>query len=302
MLRRAVILGMAATFPAAVCAAGVRHPETVFEFEGQHLVEGIAFDGRQFYLGTINSRWILIVENGRVLDGMSQPLLGVFGIALDQNRNRLWAATARLAEPGRSELVEFNLATKRILGRYKPGVGHPQAAFGDLAIGLNGDVFVSDSKGGAILRLRKGATSLETLVPPGTLKSPQGMVVRGRLLIVADYSTGLHQVDLASGSLSFVEGATIRGVDGLMGWRGDLIAIQNGASTPRIIRISLPAGELPGAEILYEGGVLIEPTLGTVVGDKLFFIGRSQWGEADAQGGVPKGAGPTRVMSLALPA
>jgi hypothetical protein len=124
------------------------------------------------------------------------------------------------------------------------------------------------------------------------------MVVQGGRLIVADYATGLHQIDLASRAFSPVENGGVRGIDGLTGWLGQLIAIQNAASTPRILRFR------PGREpdILYEGGVLIGPTLGTVIGDRLLFIGRSQWGEANDKGEVRPGAGPTRVMSLALPA
>jgi hypothetical protein len=148
----------------------------------------------------------------------------------------------------------------------------------------------------------RGPQALETVVAAGTLKSPQGMVIKGGRLILANYGTGLHQIELATGALTDIDGATIRGVDGLLAWKGDLIAIQNGGATPRVIRIKLPAGEGPSAQILYEGGVLIEPSLGTIIGNRLLFIGRSQWSEADETGVVRAGAGPTRVMSLALPA
>jgi hypothetical protein len=301
MHRRAVMLGMAAAaIPALAHAAA---PETVAEIGGQLLLEGIAHDGRRLYLGGIASRSILTLDRGGRPTTLSPgPLLGVFGLASDARRGRLWAATAALDQPGRTELVQIDTAAGRVVHRFPPPAGHPSAAFGDVALGPNGDVFVSDSKGGTVLHLRNGATALEVLVPPGKLRSPQGMVVQSDRLILADYSTGLHQVDLGSGVLSAVPGATIRGIDGLVAWKGDLIAIQNGGTTPRVIRISLPAGEGPEAEILYEGGVLIEPTLGTVVGERLLFIGRSQWGEADANGVVKSAAGPTRVMSLALPA
>lgn len=298
--RRAVLAGGVA---ALVCdpSYATAVVETYAEIPGPLLLEGIAHDGRRLYLGAVKGRSILTLDRGgRPSILLREPLLGVFGLACDAARSRLWAATSLLDEPGRSELVAIDTARRRAVARYAPPPGHPAAQFGDVALSPAGEVFVSDSKGGAVLRLRKGATTLETLLPPGKLRSPQGMVVSGDRLILADYATGLHQVDLQSGALSAIPGATIRGVDGLVAWKGDLIAIQNGGAAPRVIRIKLPAGEGPSAEILYEGGVLIEPTLGVVLGDRLLFIGRSQWGEADAKGDLKPGYGPTRVMTLGL--
>jgi hypothetical protein len=289
----------AAFAPLAVRAAT---PETTAEIPGPLLLEGIAHDGRRLYLGAVAGRNILTLDRGgRPSMLLQEPLLGVFGLSADPKRNRLWAATALLEEPGRSELVEIDTVRRRVIAHYAPPGGNPTASFGDVALTPDGDVLVSDSKGGAIFRLRPGGKALETVVASGRLRSPQGMVVRNGRLIVADYSTGLHRVDLATGASAPIEGANIRGVDALIGWRGDLIAIQNGGAAPRILRLKFdPAGHPAGGDVLYEGGVLIEPTLGTLVGERLLFIGRSQWGEADAKGQVKAGAGPTRVMSLAL--
>jgi hypothetical protein len=298
--RRSVLVGMAAA--STPLAARAATPETTAEIPGPLLLEGIAHDGRRLYLGAVAGRNILTLDRGgRPSTLLPESLLGVFGLAADPKRNRLWAATALLDEPGRSELVEIDTLRRRAIARHAPPDGNPVASFGDVALTPDGDVLVSDSKGGAILRLRRGSKALETVVPAGKMRSPQGMVATRGRLIVADYSTGLHQVDLATGASAPIEGANIRGVDALIGWRGDLIAIQNGGAVPRILRLKFDAAGNPaGGDVLYEGGVLIEPTLGTVVGDHLLFIGRSQWGEADAKGKVKAGSGPTRVMSLAL--
>jgi hypothetical protein len=295
MHRRSVLAAMAAL--TALPARAAAQPETVAEIPGPLLLEGIAHDGRRLYLGAVAGRKVLSLDRGgRLWTSPFPDLLGVFGLV--SQGARLWAATADLSQPGRSELVELDPGRGRVIARHKPPPGNPAALFGDLAASPAGDVFVSDSKGGAILRLKRGGKALETLVPPGRLKSPQGMVVDGQSLVIADYATGLHRVDLATGASTPIDGMNIRGVDGLCAHRSGLIAIQNGASTPRVIRLA--PGQPPA--ILYEGGVLIEPTLGTIVGDRLLLIGRSQWGEANDKGEVRPGAGPTRVMSLALPA
>jgi hypothetical protein len=268
----------------------------VAEIPGPYLIEGIAHDGRRLYLGSIARGCIFTLEHGRAKVLGVGPLHGVFGMAF--GGSRLWAATAELAIDDRTELVGIDLQRGRIASRYAPPSGVEEASLGDVTTGPAGDVFVSDSKG-SVLRLSREAGRLEVLVARGKLRSPQGMVVDGSSLIVADYATGLHRVDLATGSVTAMEGGAIRGVDGLVRHGADLIAIQNGGSRPRVIRI--PIARPAEAEILVEGGVLIEPSLGTVVGDRLLFIGRSQWGEANEVGEVqPIGAGPTRIMSLNL--
>jgi hypothetical protein len=293
MHRRAALAGMAALVAGPARAA---EPQTVAEIAAPLLIEGIAHDGRSLYLGAIAGRQILTLDPAGLPSVLPVgPLLGVFGMAC--RGRRLWAATADLAHPGQSELIEIDLERHRVVGRYRPPRELTAAIFGDVALGDGGEVFVSDSKG-SVLRMRRGG-ALQALVPPGKLRSPQGMVLDGGSLIVADYASGLHRVDLATGALTVIEGGGIRGIDGLVRHGGDLIAIQNGASRPRVIR--LPIAKPADAEILVESGVLIEPSLGTVVGDRLLFVGRSQWGEANDKGEVKPGAGPTRIMSLALP-
>lgn len=293
MHRRAALAGMAA-LPASPALAAAE-PQTVAEIPGPLLIEGIAHDGRLTYLGCIATRQILTLDRGGRPSVLPVgPLLGVFGLAAQDTR--LWAATADLSKPGRSELVEIDTDRRRIVGRYPPPRDLSGAIFGDVTLGAAGEVFVSDSKG-AILRLKPGG-ALETLVAPGKLKSPQGMVVDGGSLIVADYAGGLHRFSSRVGQPVAIEGATIKGIDGLVRHGDDLIAIQNGGSRPRVIRI--PIAKPTEAQILIESGVLIEPSLGTIVGERLLFVGRSQWGEANDKGEVRPGAGPTRIMSLAM--
>src|SRR5205085_2779191 len=91
-------------------------------------------------------------------------------------------------------LIAVDLATLRRVRRLAaPADGTPA----DIAVAADGTVYASDPNSGAIYRARATDTALTVLVPPGRLRSPQGLVpsADGRRLYVADaqwerYGTG----------------------------------------------------------------------------------------------------------------
>jgi sugar lactone lactonase YvrE len=176
-------------------------------------------------------------------------------------------------------------------------------------LGPDGTVYVADSTG-AILRLRPRAeATLETLLAPGALASPQGMAVTpdGRALIVVDYSSGLHRIDLATGAsvrLGAPPGASLIGVDGLTRDGDALYAIQNGVAPQRVLRLTLnPAWTaIEGVEVIAANlPEMDEPTTGLVHDGGLVFVSRSQWSDFDEDGAPKPGAdGPAIIARLRL--
>jgi len=279
----------------------------IAEIDGPLLVEGIAVLGERIFVGAVQGRTILVLDGGQATFRplTTEPLLGVYGLIADPRRNAVWAATAD-PPPGRgiiaSELVGIDAASGKVFGRFAlpQGPGHRQ--LGDLTVAANGAIYASDSGGGAVFVLYPGATALQTLVKPGLMRSPQGLAFLGEQLVVADYSTGLKRIDRRNGAVEAFPGGDLRGVDGLCRWKTKLIAIQNGGMKPRVVRLDLAEAlqEVVGAEVLVEGAPLIDPSLGHVVSDDLYFIGRSQWGDFEDDGRPRPSIGPTRIMRLAL--
>ena len=129
----------------------------------------------------------------------------------------------------------------------------------------------------------------------------------GKRLIVADYSSGLHVLDLASGAIAPMPvpaDASLIGTDGLVRDGGDLIAFQNGTNPQRVVRLRLDAAmtrvehwtvlaaNLPNLE---------EPTSGVVVGDDLVFVARSQWTDFKDDGSLRRTPpGPAVIARLKL--
>src|SRR5262249_42855221 len=168
---------------------------------------------------------------------------------------------------------------------------------GDLALGPDGDVFLTDSNQPVLYRLRPGADSLEKLSHP-LFHSLQGLAPTpdGRTLYLADYSHGLLRLDLATGAVRRVADAphsTSLGCDGIAWHQGSIIAVQNGVSPPRVVRLQLDRNGFGIIRVtILERNLPIadEPTIGTVVGNRFVFVANSQWDKHDDNGAVKPGA------------
>ena len=267
--------------------------------------EGMDYDARTgaFYVASVRHRTIAVLApNGatRELWPRSKPGIGaMLGVRVDAKRNALWATTSGLkqmsgylpADSSIAALLRINIATGAITRRWDlPAVkgGH---VLGDLAVGPNGDIYVTDSNEPVLYRLRPGADTLERLTHP-LFRSLQGMAPTpdGRTLYVADYSHGLLRVDLASRTVTRVADAphsTSLGCDGIAWHNGAIIAVQNGVAPARVVRFVLDATgrRIVRDEVLDQNIALAgEPTIGAVVGDHFVYVANSQWDEYDDDG------------------
>ncbi|MBU2168525.1 MAG: hypothetical protein KKF88_11890 [Alphaproteobacteria bacterium] len=277
----------------------------LFELDGPVLAESLVRDAT-------DNRWLVSQIAGRTIvsvadDGTVSPWLepnpavsGVVGLALDQARGTLWATTAALppathgwtGEAPPTALLQIDLATGRVVGLFEAPSDGREHAFGDLALGPNGEVFVADGTGGDIYRLDASGTSLTPFVI-NVFGSPQGMVALGDHLFVADYSSGLWRVPLSGGTpvrLNAPPEASLIGIDGLATDGTRLFAIQNGVAPQRVLRLALMPdhSEIALVEVLAANLPEIEePTTATVVDGQLVFVSRSQWNGFDP-GGAPR--------------
>lgn len=242
---------------------------------------------------------------------------GILGMAIDAERGWLWAASAPLppATHGldgsmlpRTALLRIELATGRINAWFDApaGDGHN---FGDVALGPDGTVYVADASG-QVFRVRpEMEATLEQVVAAGPIASPQGMVVApdGKGLIVVDYSSGLHCVDLATGAVARLAqpaDASLIGVDGLATDGRAIYALQNGVAPQRVLKLGMDAGwtRIETVDVLAANLPEIdEPTTGLVHDGGLVFVSRSQWSDFEENGALKDGAdGPAIIARLRL--
>jgi sugar lactone lactonase YvrE len=259
---------------------------------GRGPLEGVTWNPRtgRLFVSLVGGRAVLAggPETGfEPLTRASEVGAGVFGLAWDARRSALWAVAAVGEQTPGSENEEDASALLRIDpddGRILALYGAPSdARLGDVALGPDGTVYVSDSLAGQVLRLKPGAPTLERFVVSPELGSAQGMAVRGRALIVADYATGLHRVDLDSGAVEPIavpSSLADAGIDGLADDGRSLYVTQNGTTPERILRLTLSrdSRRVTRVRVLMAARPdAADLALLAIAGDELVFSARSGW-------------------------
>jgi hypothetical protein len=270
------------------------------------IIEGIARDDRgNWYFGDVHDRCLWRRDAAGQLSRFSAEtdhLLGVFGLKIDEAHGALWAGTSAVAEmtgpaeagAGRAALVEFDLHNGQVRHAYPIPDDGRDHVLGDVLAAPDGGVFATDSLAPIIWRLPAGGKRLQRWLESADFSSLQGLALAadGRSLIVADYANGLWQISLADQShvlLAPPVGTTLFGIDGIYAVPGGLIAVQNGVSPQRVVRIALAAGGRPLEVRTLAAGhpAMDDISLGCVADGKFHFIGNSGWALFDPPSATP---------------
>ena len=269
--------------------------------------EGLAWDaaGRRLFVSDMAGSRILVVDrHGRSRDFATGLRLRPIGMKVDPAGRLLWVATTDAfwdTPKKQAELLAFDLATGRVAARR----AHPDAtSFNDVAFAPNGDLFVTDSDGGAVYRLRSGGAAMERLTDKGAMAYPNGIAwLNGRLYVAQ--GVALRRVDPATGEIVRVRGAPGfpgLGVDGLYAWEGALLTVQGFDYSGRVTRLELsPDGAaVTGARLLEAAHPDFDvPTTAAPAGDRLYVLANSQLRSLRPDGTI---AGPLKpIVILELP-
>jgi hypothetical protein len=238
----------------------------------------------------------------------------VFALGIDAKRQRLWATVATVAQADgcgegpaaqeRTALLALDLRTGRVVQRVEAGL---PGVLGDMLVADDGTVFVTESVHGAVLRLRRGAKAFDRIDVAGEFASPQTPVLTpdGSALIVPDYVRGIAFIRLRTcpcGAWFPINGAGVftAGIDGLALDGGSLLAVQNGTSPPRVVKLAIDLSRQRVLESNTPG--LGEPTHAIVVGRSLWFIADVGWDRLEASGQRKADAPPSHaeLRSIAL--
>jgi DNA-binding beta-propeller fold protein YncE len=279
--------------------------------DGLFVPEGVAIgsDG-EFYIGSIRKG--LLLRDGQVLSDR-QGHWSVFGMRFDDDSS-LWFASAAVAQLedvgedlGKTGLFRIDTSTGEITHAAVLPQRADEQVLGDLVI-MDDLIYTTDSLTGAVYRYDIEADEFSTLVEPGLMRSPQGLVPdeTGEYLYVADYTSGLYRVSLRDGAAERVAmppSTSAYGIDGLYRHGNDLIAIQNGIRPHRVVGFTLSAdgASVTASRVLASSlAAFDEPTLGVVHEGNFYFVANSHWNRFDRENRLPAGlSGPT-VLKIPL--
>ncbi len=271
--------------------------------------EGVAFDpatGRVF-LSSVHRRKVIVIDpDGRVRDFVptSAGLDAVFGVVVDRSRCLLWLTSGAVPEqrgtprgtPGGSEVVAVALGDGAIRGRWALPDTAGAHLLGDVVLAPDGQVYATDAIGRAVYRVPEEGESRELERMPWhhhDWVSLQGLAFSadGRQAWLADWTTGLFVVDVASGTVRPVAARATDytlGVDGLylVGERR-LVGLQNGVAPPRVVAFNLNTrGDSVVATTVLDRHLPLatEPTLGVLTPGALLYVANSPWGHYRSDG------------------
>jgi len=221
------------------------------------VLHGIAYRQRtgDLFLSDVHHRCIWRRDrSGQItrFTAEDEDLLGLFGIAIDEARNALWAAMRALPEmagftselKGRTGLAEFNLATGELRRIVDIPDDEREHAITDLVVAADGTIYATDTKAPIIWQLTPGAEDFQKTIDSPIFASLQGLVIAESRLIVADYEEGLFAVEIPSGRVTALPAppnTALLGLNGLLALPGRIIASQIGVNPPRALQVVLNA-------------------------------------------------------------
>jgi hypothetical protein len=289
--------------------APVNASQCAFTIGDKELItEGIAYDpiDRRFFVGSIHKGKILAIDANTNVTEFSSPsdeLWSVSGMAVDAKRRILWATTTAFSQfagfksedEGRAGVFKYDLRSGKLLAKYFASTNEKHA-LGDLTIDHAGRVFVTDSVSPNIFTISHDGTGLELFLRDENFSSLNGIAFddSGKTLYVSDYTRGIYRIDVASKTavqLKPDRNVTLIGIDGLYFHHGRLIATQNGVSPQRVVAFEMSKDNkmVSGFKVLEANHAdFLEPTLGVIVSDSLFYIANSQWPLIDDKGVLQK--------------
>jgi hypothetical protein len=273
----------------------VSHSSPAFRIaEGDLTPESVAYDpgGKHFYFGSM--------KKGKVVrcsaSGYCTQFAGGLGtvVGIQAHGKALWVLNN---SDGESALIHYDLASAEVVRKYTvTGAVHN---FNDLIFAPAGDIYLTDTRAGAVWHLENGAGDLTRL--PGRFELANGIALSedDRLLYVSTFPDGISVVDLKSDAATPIarpDKLCLATVDGLYFHRGALIAIQNAFMTPRVVRLILTRDlrAIERFEVLERRNPLFEGiTTGVFVGNDFFYM-------ANIQDDKKTGFNPITVLKLHL--
>lgn len=257
------------------------HPESVLFLPGKKL--WLASSIRNGKIVTFD------VVSGKCTDWFVDSKYSVFAMKADEKEQFLWVATSAIPEmkgfgkemEGKSEILKIDIATRKVVNKFSVEGNH---VFGDLIIGKNNEVYVSDSAEPLIYKisgdkifvwkdLRNEAFNLQGIAFNDSRTK----------LFIADYLKGILLIDIKSNNhswLKFPESTTKKGIDGLVFYKNSLIAIHNGVTPIRIIKYQMNQENSKILDFVVLDNnrkEFNEPALASVSNNKLYFFANSPW-------------------------
>ena len=229
--------------------------------------------------------------------GKENGLFGVYSMAVDATRDLLYVGTTSLPsfkdfDPntfGRGGIAQFELSTGKLRAKYALPFDEKAHVISAMTVAPNGDVYAVDVATNTVYQLRAGK-----LMP--LFSSPEFISLRGiavtddhKFLYLSDYESGLFIASLERNQIRLLsaKNQNLGGIDGLYAYKNQIIALQNGTSPTRVLRVLLGANGIEQVQPLEANKTAMSvPSFGAIKGNQIYFIANSQRDLYDVNGKI----------------
>jgi len=281
----------------AVVPGSIPMPEAMaVDPETDRLFIGTIRDGEVHVWSSDEKTWSVFADDQRVPD-----LKAIFSLAIDSENNVLWVASGMTSHYrdfdreafGETALIKLDLDTGEHLATYPVESANRDHLLGALTVASDGTVYATDSLLPIVFRLEPDAKTPEIFFGSPQLSSLRGLALdeEKQKLYVADYQRGIVILDTSgqdrAWSLAIPDTLNLGGIDGIYFSKPYLVAIQNGISPDRVVRLELGddgLGVLGVAPVVAALPEFEGPTYGALHDDTLHFFANSHWPYVDARG------------------
>ncbi len=264
--------------------------------------ECITYSNKQksFFLGGVRDGKIWKIEDGKepeVWAESPENSWAVMGLDISKDGKTLWACTSamdnfeslREEDKGKASVLKYDLKKGTLLETFAVPTNH---VFGDMITDSNGNVFISDGVENKLYWVSEEKGELEVFADlDNEIFNLQGLTFNQdeSAMYLSDYIDGIYRLDMTTREtqkLSVPGDVLLKGIDGLYFRENMLVGMHNGTIPNRVIKYRLDENGtgILSKEVVAQAGVLGEPTQGTFVDNKLYFISNSPWPSYDREG------------------
>ncbi len=287
--------------------AGVGMP--VFTLQGNPAdFASIAWDPsrEKFLVGTLEKGEMLAVTDTGELEvligaGKDYGLWSITGLAVDPERKRLWVSSAAMtaysgfsdSDKNRGALVEFNLESLELIGRYELPKDSLVHEIGSVAVTDNGTVYVIDRAAPIVYRKAPGENQLYPFFSSPELVELTDIAVvpDDSRLFISDAAKGVMVIDPVAEQAAFLSGAESINLAGAMGIefrQGQLFVVQGAYTPQRVVRLALDSVSGSVVESISPMANALEffnqPGVGAIRSNDLFYFANT--GDTGGSGAI----------------
>ncbi len=283
-------------------------------------IESLAFDPtrNRFFAASAATGEIFTVDlAGKsklfISPSKENGLFGVYSMTVDAGRDLLYVGTTSLPSFkgfdsttfGQGGIAQFEMSTGKLRAKFALPFDNKARVISAMTVAPNGDVYAVEVLSNTVYQLR--AAKLAPLFNSAEFSSLRGIAVTDdhKYLYLSDYEKGLFIASLERNQIRALaaKNQNLGGIDGVYAYKNQIIALQNGTSPTRVLRVLLGAKGIEQVQPLEANKTPMSvPSFGAMKGNQIYFIANSQRDLYDGNGKILPGEKPARRQIYAVDA